>query len=210
MAQNALQQVMNSVGKGILFLENCVSKSTIISRGSTLILGGATGGLVSACSLFKVSGQSIESKHGGQISMSGVAILNSVYSSEGGRTYLYRCNFGKYSGTNVGLGGSLYLDSCEIRGTAGSTLYAHNGGQIHAYTVAVKNVDPSVGYGAYANTGGKIYLYSVTIEYCLIAAYALNGGSISAYSVILTGNTTNYSPSSSGALGNNGGLISVI
>jgi len=196
----------NAVGGGILFLQNCVSKSQVNIRQGTLIFGGTDGSLLSACSLFRTSGQSIAAKTGGQVSMSGVAILTSVDSTDGGRTHLYKCLLGRYSGTSASLGGILHLDSCEFRGAVGSHLYANNGGHIYAYNTLIKNVSPTAGYGIQAGKGGHVFIYSCTIEYCIIGGYAVDGGFISSYGTTLVGNDINYSPTA-GSLGNNGALI---
>jgi len=198
------------VSSGTLFLRNCVSGSKVVNRGGgTIICGGADGSMVSACT-FSGGNQGVETRNDGIINMAGVTFMGqaNLEVNGGSKVYIENSFFGKYCGTRVAYGGILRIYNCEFREVV-SALYCYYGGKIFADSTKIKNSAPPMFTGVNANYGGEIAMQSCVVENCNLAVIAQSGGRISAVSTVLSGNTQNYSPSTSGALGNNGALIAV-
>lgn len=217
----ALEVFPNQHG-GTLEIDNCFlylgkiyCSVGIVKIGSALTDNGLPGGS-GATSGFNTECLAFNS---GAIEANGYCALGSSTSSfqtamgsrNGGKLLLFGSSLVSCTQPSVKLdyAGELKASYCFILGNYNPSVSAVYGADAFMQGCVIEYAGTPLYNGVVAN-GGDVKMVACTVKVCDIGLYALNGGKINFLSGVFASNNTNASPATSGALGNNGGLISII
>lgn len=215
---NPISTETDQLDGGIIKILNCLFKHTGLINYNGLCL-------IHASSMTGISGNTdVTLDVGNENMVQGKALTRcaafgmsgadfEVNCDEGGELYVTQSAFTGYGGFDIYKNGNSSIVSSEIFEVSISSAYAgidvrYGGLAFVNYLTVEEVVNSGNAYGFYAAMGGRICdKDQVTAINCDRGAFANNGGFIAIHPSGFSGNTTDYDPSTSGSVDNNGSLL---